>query len=203
MSDAAGRRPRVSLTVLAAILALVTGGVSLLFTLKPDLTPDPRTRLGATIRSVAVDRRVRREEFIKALAPGDERRQRELEDEAVEDYLAGQHVSPAQMRQARETKLHDEIGSIVYAQTEGQGLKNKTVDVYWWVYDAHGKRQYGGGSDTVTLKAPSDSFIVPTFVYDLPPCTAKRFVRLELRDENGTLIAMSTTKPFRSCPLHR
>ena len=42
-------------TMLTALVALISGALALFFTIRPDLTPDPRTHLGASASIFAVD----------------------------------------------------------------------------------------------------------------------------------------------------
>ena len=201
MSGTPPERRRISVTAVAALIALATGATSLLFTLYPDLAPVARTRLAATIKSVAIDPNVTRAQFFAAYEPDAERR-RMLEDAFLEDLVNAADPTPAQIAEARAAgALRAQRGSIVYVDTQGEGLKNKNISVSWYVYRADTrKREYGGEFADAELQAPDDHFVLPTFVDEPVPCDLLVFVRLELRDEDRRLLAIGTTRPFRSCP---
>lgn len=201
MSTNPGGRRRLSGTAIAAAVAVLTALVSLLFTLRPELAPDPRTHLGAQIESAAIDTEISRAEFYEVVEPDDAKQRRALEDAFLKRFVNVPDPSPAHIRAARESGVLDQQqGSIVYVDTQGRGLKNKNVTIYWFVYGATtGQREYGGGAGVATLTAPNDHFVVPTFVDAPSHCRRRIYVRLELRDENGSLLAIDTTKPFRSC----
>jgi hypothetical protein len=202
MSDPLVRRPRLSLTALAALLALATGGTSLLFTLRPELAPDPRTQIGASIKSVAIDTNVNRKQFFERYELDADAR-RGLEDAYFKDYLGG-NPPKAEIVAARASGLlRNTPGSVVYVDAQGQGLKHRNVALAWYAYDGLTRqRQSGGTSNVADFEAPDDHFVVPTFIDRLPACRRPIYVRLELRDDSGTLLAIGTTKSFRSCP-HR
>lgn len=198
--DAPAQRPRFSLTAIAALLALATGGTGLLFTLRPELVPDPRTQIGATIKSVAIDTNVSRQQYFEAYEP-DEAERRKLADEHLRDSLE-EGAPPQAIAEARKG-LATKSGSIVYLDAQGQGLKSRKVTASWFMYGvASGQREGGGVFAATELKAPDDHFVLPTFI-DFPAngrCHRLIFVRLELRDDSRKLLAIADTKPFRSCP---
>lgn len=196
------RRAWPSLGVIVTTVALATSVVALLFTLRPELAPDPRTRVAAAVKSLAIDPHVSRAQFFAAVEPDDQGRRSKLEDAFLAGVVNAADPSRAQIRAARrQGALNKQRGSIVYIATQGQGLKHKRVTLYWFVYDATTRRRmYGGGSDEATLTAPDDQFVVPTFVDEPVPCRTRIFVRMELRNEQRTLLAVGATKSFRSCP---
>jgi hypothetical protein len=198
----AGGKRGFSVGTVAAIVAVLTGGTSLFLTLRPDLARDPRTTIGASIASAEIDTHVTRPQYFKLLEPDDLGRRRK----AIDRYLADQilkdpKASKDKLLKARRSNGWKKlVGSVVYIVASGQGLKNRDVKVYWFVYDGtSGQRQDGGGqSALVTLKAPDDRFILPTFIPDVD-CRQLVFVRLELRDEDSQMLSMGSTKRFRSC----
>lgn len=198
--DVPKQRRRLSLTVLAAVLALATGGVSLLLTLRPELAPDPRTRIGATITIAAIDHGVDREDFYEAWEPEDDDRREQLERDYLEPRF-DRKLTKRELDDARTTVLREERGSIVYVDVQGLGLKDREVRLSWWRYDAGTGRRDGVGTTSFEAEggAPDDRFIIPAFI-DAPENCKRVFVRFELRDDKGTLLTIATTKQFVSLP---
>jgi hypothetical protein len=200
MTERPHRRALPSIAILAAAVALLTSVATLLFTVRPELAPDPRIRIGASVGSATIDTDVTRAQFFAAVEPDDLDHRHELEDQFLAGVVNAANPTARQIEVARSEGALHQRGSIVYVDAAGQGLKHQRVTLYWFVYDASTRRRtYGGGAGIVRLEAPDDQFVLPTFVDTPINCRMRIFVRLELRDEHRTLLAIGSTKPFRSC----
>jgi hypothetical protein len=157
---------------LIAVLAAAPGLVALAFQLWPDLKPDPREHLGASLKTLAIDPSVPFGEYLKRI------------------------------RVSRGGFERDELrtpGTVVYLRVVIRGHKRQKLTLRDSVYRARTRQRIAGLSDAKTVgfkpEAPSDESVQQVFI---PPVGVpdKVFVRFELSDRNS-LLAFADTPAFR------
>jgi hypothetical protein len=175
-------RRSVSIAFLTALLALAAGAVGLLFDLKPEWRPDPRTAQAASLESLTVDPEVTFGELLTRRG------------------VTTKGRAECQLRIP---------GNLVYLGVELQGFKRRSVQLRFNTYDARtGARLRGvlrslsSGSQSVDRlvgEAPTDKWISPVWVA-WPFRDGDFFVRFELfqaRSGGGeTLLDFADTKKF-------
>jgi hypothetical protein len=179
--------------MLTALIALASGGLALFFQLRPDLTPDPRTHLGAGATVFAVDRNVSLGTFLE--------RRRAL-------------VSPKELQSERNTYLQEAGGSAedakgllalpgedVFVRLEVEGFKSRSIAMLASMYDAKRRRRLPQ-LDAVPvfgerLSSPSDRSVVEFWLPAPPVSVRSYFVRVEVYHRNdGVLLAIADSKPI-------
>jgi hypothetical protein len=159
----AGRLRRgVSIALLTALLALVAGAVGLVFDLKPEWRPDPRTAQAASLESLTVDPEVTFGEWLNRRGDSTEGREE------------------CQLRIP---------GNVVYLGVELQGFKRRSVRYRFSTYDARTRARLRGvqpsvssgarSVDTLVGEAPTDKWISTVWVA-WPFRDGDFFVRFEL-----------------------
>lgn len=172
-------RRKVTFTGVAAGIALFSSAVALVFTLWPGLRPDPRTNHEAEVSVFAVERAV-----------------------TYGDYLERTSPTGGPTRQGAKGIDHDLPGQVVYVSARVLGFKRSSVMLRWSAYDARTEMRLpsealGGVPDVErTLETPTDRFVQPVYVYPLFGPT-KYFVRVELVDSDGLMLAVADSEPFR------
>jgi hypothetical protein len=172
---------------ITAVVALVSGVVALTFDLWPSLRPDPRTDVGATASVLAVERNVKLGEWMRRVSQTDadlRRRQRK--------YFASGG--------SRDGLLIP--GQLAYVRASVRGFKRRDVTLRWSIYDARTKEREREDSwdranrSGLALGAPRDESVAEIW---LQPVVGARtyFVRIEIRDDDGVLLAIADSKPFR------
>ena len=103
--------------ILVAALAFASSLTSLVFTLVPDLKPDPRDSVLAQLTVYAVD-----------------------PDVTLRDYLTAAEGSgmrlPSNLSLATRAQLNGFVGDVVYVRTLVDGFKHRHVRLIWRIYDA-------------------------------------------------------------------
>ena len=115
--------------MLTALVALVSGGLALFFQLRPDLTPDPRTHLGASASIFAVDDGVTLGSFLE--------RRRAIVSE--EEYAKEKQAYIRQARPARRRRRSSVLtlpGEDVFVNATIEGFKSRSVAMLASMYDA-------------------------------------------------------------------
>jgi hypothetical protein len=107
--------------LLVAAVALVSSVSSLVFTLVPELKPDPRDSVLAQLKVYAVD-----------------------PDVSLGDYLTGAYGGgtrlPTGLSVATRAQLHGFVGDVVYVRTLVDGFKHRHVRLIWRIYNARTQR---------------------------------------------------------------
>jgi hypothetical protein len=187
-----GRRRPLRLGALAwtsivALVALAGSVVALVFDLRPDLKPDPRTTLGAQLSVFTVEPGVSLGEYFSRLSITNPKAQTRLVRGVCGSSLNCSTLSLP--------------GEEVYVRTTVGGFKRRSVVMLASLYDAASQTPVEGASDTPvaqeSLGAPSDSTVVPVWT----PCPINRpgrfFVRIELYHKgDGVLLAVADSRPF-------
>lgn len=165
---------RLSVTAIGTLVALISAAVALVFTLWPGLRPDPRSNREAEVAIFAVERGVSYGAYLK-------RTQREP-DPRIDPTLRGE---------------------LVYVDARVQGFKRQTVQLRWSAYHADTRTRYqapalGDVRDSErTQETPTDSFVQPIWVFPVHCADRHFFVRVELADSDGLILAVADSKAFR------
>lgn len=179
-----GDRPRArrlgatGWALLTAGLALAGSVVTLLFTLVPDLKPDPHEKIGAAVEILAVERKVSVSEWLKRAFPGDLHAATErLFDK---DGVPGYH------------------GEVVYVRVQVDGFKHGHVTLTVRLHDARSQSEIELPSTPIdperfsrvsskTIDSPSRSSVQVLFLPNLTYETRHEFLRAELYEKDGVL----------------
>jgi hypothetical protein len=168
-----------------AAVALVAAVAGLVFDLRPDLRPDPRADLGAELDVLAVERGVTYGDWLRRRSGSHEQFLRQRAEYLREGGNAAGLKIP---------------GELAYVKVAVRGFKERRVRLRWAIYDAKSARRVlrrAGVEDTrVALQAPLDEFVSELW---LGPITGpgRYFVRVEARQDDGTLLAIADSKAFR------
>jgi hypothetical protein len=172
----------------ATLLALVSGGVALLFQLRPDLLPDPRSHLGATSAVFAVDSDVtlktflhRRAAFVSPQQLVSERQQ----------YLAQTGAQPKDAAAVLTLPGED-----VFVRLNVEGFKSRSIGMLASMYDAKTGRRLRELDEvrvfSETLSSPSDRSVIEFWLPAPPVTTRTYFVRVEVFHRgDGVLLAIA------------
>jgi hypothetical protein len=183
--------------IVAAALALVSSLVSIVFTLWPELRPDPRERLSAEVSVFDVEPAVTYGAWLRRTSASTvEYRKRE------EAYIgrAGIPGEPVDITTRR--RLLRVQGNVVYVRVTIEGFKRRSVGMRWSMYDARSHRRVPQGdfqdvrAGDVDLDAPSDRIVVQLWV-PLAPVEQDVFLRIELLSRAGALLAVGDSERFR------
>lgn len=173
MSDGkqAQKRWHLSTPAIAGLLALVSGAVSLAFTLSPSWKPDPGNNINAELRVLRVEPGVTVRDLVQRLGTH------------APDSL--KHLEPAVL---------DDPGHIVYLRIKVEGRKRHKVEIQQSTYyKGSGKRFESLGSPLgFTSETPSDTWVAQLFVID-PAVDKQYFARFELYD-GATILAIADTR---------
>ena len=135
----AGRKERLSHlrrafamsgTMLTALVALASGALALFFTVRPDLTPDPRTHLGASASIFAVDDGVTLGSFLER------RRAIVSEEEYAKEKQAYIRQASAAAGGGDGSSVLTLPGEDVFVNATIQGFKSRSVAMLASMYDA-------------------------------------------------------------------
>lgn len=164
---------------LADVVALAAAALGLVYLLVPGVKPDPEAKLSATLETVAVERGVEQQEYLRRANNS--------------TALAG--LSPDE-RQVR--------GLLFYVREQTEGLKSQRSELRWFVYDARTRTRVptpaseSGRHVQTRSGTPSDVLVVPVWIQ--PPVDPGRYyLRFELRAK-GVLLAIADSPPFPHCP---
>lgn len=175
--------------MLTALIALASGGLALVFQLRPNLTPDPRTHLGATATVFAVDSGVSLKGFLarrQAIVTSEElaSERREYTKEAGSSVL----TLP---------------GEDVFVQLTVQGFKSRSIGLLASMYDAKTGRRLGQLDNvrvfSERLNSPSDQSVVEFWLPAPPVTTRTYFVRVAVyHRDDGVLLGIADSKPIHA-----
>jgi hypothetical protein len=181
---------KMSGAMLTAVVALTSGALALFFQLRPDLTPDPRTHLGATATVFAVDSGVSLRTFLDRRAA---------------------LVSPSELAAERRSYIEqaggDSIltlpGEDIFVELEVLGFKSRSVGLIASMYNAKTGRRLPQLSDvpvfTERLNSPSDHSVIEFWMPAPPVSTRTYFVRIEVYHRgDGVLLGIVDSKPVRA-----
>ena len=175
--------------MLTAVIALTSAGIALIFQLRPDLTPDPRTHLGATATVFAVDNDVSLKSFLNR---------------------RGRIVSPEELARERQAYTKGAGNSVltlpgedVFVQLVVEGFKSRSIGLLASMYDAKTRRRVRQLSDVSVfserLNSPSDRSVVEFWLPTPPVSTLTYFVRVEVYHRgDGVLLGIADSKPVRA-----
>lgn len=175
--------------MLTALIALASGGIALIFQLRPDLTPDPRTHLGATATVFAVD-----------------------SDVSLKSFLARRAVIVSKKELASERQEYTKEagasvltlpGEDVFVQLEVEGFKSRSIGLLASMYDAKTRRRLRQLGDVPVfserLNSPSDRSVVEFWLPAPPVSTRTYFVRVEVfHRDDGVLLGIADSKTVRA-----
>lgn len=176
---------RLTPGTLTAIVALVAGLVSLAFTLRPSLRPDPRDVQAGTLKAAAIEEGVTLADFLARIGAADS-------DEAL-------RLSPCARRLP---------GTLVYAEVDIRGFKSRDIDLRFYTYNArtgrrlrvHPKHWVNSSPSQpaarLTGEVPSDRSVWLQWVR-WPYRDGRFFVRFELYKQGSwQMLSFADTKPF-------
>lgn len=160
-------------TLIGVLLAAGISGTTLVYTLWPGLKPDPKEKVGAEIRSLAVDREVTRGEYLCRFGPVDKGEPRV-----------------------------DVMGNVYYIRAEIEGFKRSSVNLKWFTYNADNdqRRQRLRSTTKKTPvfrpQAPINTQIAQVWV-PTPNRDGHSYVRFELYAKD-VLLAFVDSRPFET-----
>jgi hypothetical protein len=165
------KRWHLSTPAIAGIVALVSGLVTLVFTLSPSLKPDPGEAINAKLSVLTVEPHARYRDYLQRL--GD--------------------AGPPTKKIAPE--VLDEVGYIVNLGVVVNGRKRRSLALRKADYVARSGRRYSAAEDVGTFRSdtPSDGWVAPVFVVDPG---FRFFERFELVDR-GIMLAIADTRVLR------
>jgi hypothetical protein len=160
------KRWHLSSAGIAGLVGLVTGIVTLAFTLSPSLAPDPGNSISAKMNVLTI------------------------EPATNEDYTGRLRV-PAD----RDPLVRASQGYIVYLEVEVNGRKRKDIRLLQSVYSVRGRRRLNPAEPTLHFRSdtPSDRWVAQLFI---PTAAVKGrfFARYELYDRD-VMLAFADTPP--------
>jgi hypothetical protein len=185
-----------TLALFTALLALASAGVGLVFDLKPELRPDPRTTLRAELSVFAVEQQVPVDDWLHRVTTNQKayraRRARFLRD-AFEDV-------PKPSAQDVRAQLAV-TGELFYVRTEINGFKRRSLRLRWSMYGARSQRRLATeGLQNVTGAelvgaAPSDASVSLVWTPAVP-AQGLCFARFELIEPAGAVLAVADSQRF-------
>jgi hypothetical protein len=183
--------PTAAWAALVAVVALAGSVAGVVFTLLPDLKPDPREQISAAVSVFAVEPNVTISSWAHRAYP---------------DSWSAEFQRIFQTKHPRADLLTNR-GDVVYVRTNVDGYKHRSVSLKWSVYDADGCRRRSGTCrldyDRVAaaphipdlqIDAPSRSSVQLLFIPSIQDLQdpARTFIRIELDDAHGTLAVTDT-----------
>jgi hypothetical protein len=182
--------PGVATALFASLVAVVASVSTLVFTFWPELKPDPRATQQASLRIVALEPRVTRDEWLRRTSD-DRDEWRRLRQEYVERAsLPGEADDPAAVRQ-----LLRAPGDILFVRTVIKGYKRRNVTMLWSLYDrgtgarVRERAYWDVKAFNVSLDAPTDASVVQVWIPE-DPGRERSFARVELVARDGTTLAI-------------
>ena len=178
----------VGVAVITSAVALGSSVVALTFELWPSLRPDPRSDVGATASVLAVERNVTLGEWMRRVSQTHDDLLRRRKEYIESGGSQGGLLIP---------------GQLAYVRTSVRGFKRRDVTVRWSIYDA--RTQERGQEDSwdranrsgLALGAPRDESVSEIWLQPVVGARRQYFVRIEIRDEDGVLLTIADSKPFR------
>jgi hypothetical protein len=177
-----------AIALVTALLALASGTIGLIFDLKPDLRPDPRTSLSAELSVFAVEREVPLDDWLHRITTSSSA-YRARRDRVLRDAFRGAPPPSA-------IEVRDQLnvrGQLFYVRVRIEGFKRRLLRLRWSMYRARSQRRLATeGLQNVTGaelvgEAPSDETVVLVWtpaVVVRGPC----FARFELVEPDGGFV---------------
>ncbi len=186
-----------TIALITAAVALLSSGAGLVFDLFPGLRPDPRDRRAAELAVVTLERDVSVADWLRRTSKDDA----ELERRTAAYLDRGDDRQAPTARSAAGRAELALAGNLFYVNATIEGLKRDRVLLRWSLHDARsGRRSRDRGyhdvdAVDVPLDAPSDRSVLQVWT----PIAIGRgpwFVRFELRDRDGTMLAIGDSGRF-------
>lgn len=155
-----------TITLIGAVLAAVISATTLVFNLWPGLKPDPKEKVGAALSTVAFDKNVTLEQYLRR------------EGAATKADMRGE-LQPGE-------KLGDH-GNVFYVQAEIEGFKRSSLHLSWFTYNADNRnrcletnlRSSAPAETIFNPQAPINTQVAEVWV-PTPDFKGHFFVRFEL-----------------------
>ena len=172
--DPARRRWHLSTPAIAGLVALVSGVVTLVFTLSPSLKPDPGNAISAKLTVLSVEPHASYASYTGRLG--------DLKPDAASGLSA------------------EKDGAIVYLQIEVNGRKRHGLEMRDAIYLHGSGRRYRALPPELEFQSqtPSDRWVAALYVVN-PGLHRKFFVRYELVDRD-VILAVAKTPPIHLTP---
>ncbi len=185
--------------LVTAVLALASGVVGFVFDLFPGLRPDPRTNRGAEMRVLQSEPQVAVGDWLRRTT----RSEAELRERTVEYLRLGDgEGEPDPDPDSPDAQAELTVpGRLFYVHTTIEGLKRSRVRLRWSIYSHRSMQRVrrAGLRDVealrVRLDAPTDRSVHQVWT-PLVVARGRYFVRFELRDREGALLAVADSPPF-------
>jgi hypothetical protein len=107
-------------TLIGALLAAIISGTNLTFELWPGLKPDPKEKVGADLKVLAIDKNVEHDDY---------------------GHRPGKRV-PVGRRMPVGAEGED-LGNVFYLRAQIEGFKRQTLHLKWFTYNPNGERRKG------------------------------------------------------------
>ncbi len=177
-----------------ALLALFSAGVGLIFDVKPDLRPDPRTTLDAEISVFAVERNVTTEDWLSRVTRSDRAYRAKLGAVLAKQFEGDTPPTPEEIDGVLKSE-----GELAYVKTKIVGFKRRSLTLRWSIYDARKLRRIqdlanATGAEIVGL-APSDTSVSLVFL-PMVVHPGQYFARFEIVDADGVVLAVADSQKF-------
>jgi hypothetical protein len=174
---------KLTVATVAGVIGLLSGGLGLVFDAFPTLRPDPRTDLGSDAAVLSVDRYVSNEDYLRRRYPD------------PKDYAAARRQVVSFAGGAGGLAIR---GEVVYTRISLRGLTGRNVLLQLAIYDARRNVRTAPAKSVEhwTGDAPTDSFISEAWLAPVLGEHRQFFVRAEVRDAHGVLLALADSRPF-------
>ena len=129
-----------TIALVTALVALGSAAVGLIFDVKPDLRPDPRTTLSAEIDVFGVERNVPTEDWLRRVTRSERAYRARRDAILAEQFPEGPEPTPAEIAEVLATE-----GQLAYVQTKIAGFKRRALTLRWSVYNARTQRRLKSG----------------------------------------------------------
>ncbi len=186
-----------TIALVTALVALASAGVGLIFDVKPDLRPDPRTTLSADISVFGVERNVAREDWLRRVTRSERAYGARRAAIVAENFEAGYKPTPAEMADVLATE-----GQLAYVQTKIAGFKRRALTLRWSVYNARtqrrlkdGERMSNATGAELVGQAPSDASVSLVWI-PMVVARGEYYARFELVDPSGVMLAVADSQQF-------
>ena len=191
------RRFGAAMVALAtALLALASASLGLMFDIKPDLRPDPRTEMSADVSVFAVERKVALDNWLRRTTPS-ERAYRVRRDRLIASvFRDGPAPSADEIREQLAV-----TGQLFYVKTKIVGFKRRTLRLRWSMYGVRSQQRLPAEgladftSGEIIGQAPSDSSVSLVWTPEVV-VRGECFARFEIVDPNGVVLAVADSQKF-------